>query len=125
MTSAFSSGEMVRGILQSNDISTAAPVVLYNQQSGAARSLATGEVLVIYAILVSNGDTARVITIFDDVDGDGVVDTGETIFQQSMGAAVLSGFTYERGFPLSRVPKAKASGASANTSITIIGEIVR
>lgn len=116
---------MVRGILQSNDISTAAPVVLYNQQSGAARSLATGEVLVIYAILVSNGDTARIITIFDDVDGDGVVDTGETIFQQSMGAAVLSGFTYERGFPLSRVPKAKASGASANTSITIIGEIVR
>ena len=125
MTSAFASGEMVRGILQSGDITTAAPVVLYDQATGAAVTLATGNVFVIYAILVSNGDSASVITIFDDADGDGVVDTGETIFKQSMAANVLSGFTFERGFGLTRVPKAKASAASANTSITILGEVIK
>lgn len=120
-------GRSVRGILNSDDISTAAPVVLYDNPTPgtapAAYTMQPGDILIVYLISVSNGATAGTIEVFDDADADGAVDAGETLFKKAYVAGESGGLALVRGFPLTRVPKVKASAGSVGTSVVIYGEV--
>lgn len=120
----FAPGRPVKGLLISNDISTTAPLALYDANTSAAVTFSPGMTLVIYALSVNNGDTAAVVTVFDDADGDDAVDTGEPIFHKSMNAKEQAGFALVRGYPAVRLPKVKASASSANSAVFIWGELI-
>lgn len=119
-------GRPVKGILQSDDLSTATVITLYDISTQEALTFsATGPNprLILYLLSVSNGDSAAIVTVFDDKDADGTVDAGEPLFAKSMAAKDLGGFEYKRGIALLRIPKVKASGASANTTVIFFGEL--
>lgn len=120
----FASGRFVKANLLSSDLQTAAPVVLYDANTSEAITFTPGMTFVMYALTVNNGDSAAIVTVFDDVDGDAAVDTGEHIFHKSMNAKEQAGFALVRGFPAIRLPKVKASAASANTAVHIYGELL-
>lgn len=116
-------GRQVKGILNSDDLSTAAPVIWYDAATHAVFTLGTNDRVIIYMIAVSNGGTAVTVEVFDDKDGDGVVDAGEPLFQKNMGINELAGYAYTRGLAIERTPKVKASAASAGTKILILADV--
>lgn len=124
MSDVHAPGTPTKGILNTDDASTAAPVILYDIVSQAVVTIGTGKIFVVYLISISNGDSAAVVEVFDDLDADGAVDAGETLFKKSMNAKEQAGMAYVRGIPLKRAPKVKASASSANTSVVIYGDIL-
>lgn len=119
-------GKPVKGIIQTGDLSTAASFTLYDISTQEALTFSSTGInprLILYLLSVSNGDTAAVVTVFDDKNGDGNVDAGEPLWAKSMAAKDLGGFEYKRGIALLRIPKVKASGASANTTVIFFGEL--
>jgi hypothetical protein len=115
----------MRGILNSNDMTTGAPVILYDNVTQEVITLSGNDIFVIYLISVCNGDSAAVVEVFDDKDADLASDPGETLFKKSMNAKEQAGLAYTRGFAISRAPVAKASAASANSSVIVYGDLQR
>lgn len=121
--SNFAAGKQVRLILNSDDLTTAAPLVIYDMVTQDVITLGANQRLIIYVVSIANGDTAALIEAFDDKDASGSSNAGETLFKLSMNAKSQAGYAYTRGFALTRVPKVKASAASANTSVIMLGDI--
>lgn len=116
-------GRAVRGLIQSADFTTAVAFTLYDQTTQAVVTLGDGDRLILYAIIVDVGADVRV-QVFDDLDGGGTVAAGELLFSSLAGTAGdPDDFVYLRGVALTRVPKAKASVASAGGTVIIYGEI--
>lgn len=118
-----SPGRQIKGILESGDLSTAAPVVWYDAATQEVFTPAASNRIIIYLISVSNGDSAAIVQVFDDLDADGTVDAGEQLFGKSMNAKEQAGFAYVRGLAIKRTPKVIASGASANTKVMILADV--
>lgn len=123
-------GEYFRVYLASNDLTTAADLVILDRD-GNPRPLAAGERPVIEFLGINNGGTAAVITIFQDNNGGGTLDAGEELYRTNL-LANAQGFM--DAFPLlgkkaasatNGKLKAVASAASANTTIIATGTILK
>lgn len=121
--STHAGGREVRGLIISDDISTAVAFTLYDQATQDTVTMRSQDRLIVYMVAIHNGDSAAVVQVFDDKDGDAAVDAGEQLFGGSMNAKALEGYESKRGIALLRIPKAIASGASANTKIFLYGEV--
>ncbi len=124
MDSIHAAGRQIKGIITA-DIATVQTFTLYDIATQEVITLVPGDILSIYLIMVNNGDTAAIVTVFDDLDGDGAVDAGEQLFAKSMNAKEQAGFAYTRGFGVKRTPKALGSVTSANSFLEFFGEIIQ
>lgn len=126
-------GEEVRGFLASDDLTTATEVTLrgINYVAAAPRVLAVGERLVIDTVVLANGATASVITLFQDQNDDGTVDAGEELISASL--PINGALTPNLGTPIicrqvaasvGGKVKAKATAASVGSRIFFTGRIV-
>lgn len=119
----YASGRTTKGYIAADDFQTAQAVTLYDVATQEVVTIDVNQIFVIYLISVSNGDTDAVITVFDDADGDGNVDTAEILFKKSMASKEQAGYAWVRGMGVKRAPKIKASAASANSFVLILGEV--
>lgn len=127
-------GEYVSGFLASDDLTTATEVQLrgLNFDGSTYRVLAVGERLVVDSVSLNNGASAAIVTLFQDENGDGTVNTGEELASASLAAS--SQFTPHLESPLicntvtatvQGKVKAKASAASIGSRIMFTGRIIR
>lgn len=123
------SGVYFRAFLSSSDLTTAAPLVLLDRD-GNTITLTLGQRPIFNSIVFNNGGTASIITLFQDANGDGVVDAGESLYAANLPANAQSpGYFGEVGLHGKRLPaangllKVKASAASANTTVIVTGII--
>ena len=129
-------GEEVRGFLASDDLTTAAEVVLRGINYNAAdstpeRVLVAGERLVIDSVVLGNGATDAVITLFQDQNDDGPVDAGEELISAALlGSTALSPNLHtpivcrQVASGVGGKIKAKASAGSEGTRIFFTGRII-
>lgn len=120
---SFARGEPVHAELQSADVSTAAPVVLYNAQ-GTARTLAATERLLVWSVMIAS---AAAVTV-DVYGGTGAsAAAGERIATGYMAVNSNQGVQHS-GLPFACksgiTPKVKASGVG-NVTVILLGEIIK
>lgn len=119
------SGDLLQSYLASDDLTTAVEVVL-KDLAGNAVVLGSGERLWLTDVILNNGATASVITIFQDANGDGNVTAGEEIYRAACAVNSTNPATSLRS-PIAtrranataanRKIKAKASAASVGTTV--------
>lgn len=114
------SGRSLRGILTSNDVTSPTPIPMYDSATGAVYTIQPNDVLVLYALMVNNGDSDNIVTIFSDINNDNTVSAGEFIWGKSMLAFQDAGFVYPRGLTLPKSVPVKAVCSSASTNLRII-----
>lgn len=126
----FPEGKSVIGRL----INTAAGTVqgiAFTDVNGNTHTFATGERLIIDTIVINNRATAKDLTIFQDGDGDGAVDSGEELATATFAAAGNANYVYEKGLASKRINAAATNTfkalASATGAIDVIitGEVVK
>jgi hypothetical protein len=128
-------GRKVQGFLATDDASTAVEVKLRDINFDGTNfvSLTVGQRLAIDTVVIANGDTAAVVTLFHDANDNGTVDTGDEILSASLGAKAQLVPNLGTQFVCRRVAasgvtsgkiKIKASAASANTRVYFSGTIV-
>lgn len=118
-------GETVGIEFTSADASTAAAVTL-KDATGATRTLAANEILLIDTLTCGQAAAVLLVTVISDNDADGNIDAGERLaaFAVGNGASMFEagpeGQAVKQGF----TPKVKASGAG-QVDITGSGRIVK
>ena len=116
-------GRPVKCVINTNDASSVQTFTVYDVATQEVITFGTNDIFVLYLLSISNGDSAVVASVFDDLDGAGDADNSDTLFKKSMNAKEQAGFAYTRGLPLKRIPKFLASTSSANTSVVLYGDI--
>lgn len=119
-------GRFCRFAVGSDDFSTPAAVVIYDEDGGTITLTGTQR-LVIHTLVVDNGGTARVVTLFDDADAGGDADAAEILWRGAMAANQHDPVNYEHGLLCGkgRAPKVLAAGASTGSFVSGTGEITR
>lgn len=128
----FPDGQYVRGYLATNDLTTAAAIPLFDA-NGASVTLQKGQRLLVDELLIANGATASIITVFGDTNGNGTLDAGEELVSVSLGVNLQTALPSASGTIANRqigataaINKllAVASAASVGTRIVLVGRIV-
>ena len=118
-------GSQFRIVFSSADVTTAAAITLFDCD-GTSRALAATERFIIDHIQMNKASGTTIVRLFDDIDADGVIDTGELLisFSTITGAPFVASFDQE-GMPCGkgRLPKVIASAAGL-VEVTGTGHIV-
>lgn len=126
-------GEEVSGFLATDDATTAVEVKLrpINFDGTVFRVLAAGERLIIDTIYIGNGATAAIVTLFQDRNDDGTVNTGDEIISGSCAISGAIAPNINTPVILNQVSSAnvgkiklKSTAASVGTRVLITGRIV-
>jgi hypothetical protein len=132
MDNQFPTGMYVRGYIASDDLRTATPIPLFDADgiSVSPANYLTRR-MIIDNLLLANGGTSSVITVFADTDGNGSLASGEELVSVSLpanGQVVfpVAGALASRKFAASNVNTLYVvqSVASAATRITLVGRII-
>lgn len=128
--SYYPPGTRVYGRITDTDVSTAAALVFKNDD-GTTITVGSGERLIIQEIHFNNRATAKVLTVFQDDDGDDALDTGEELWQASFAAAGPAEVQFARGLACRRGNAAGTNNlfafasAAGNVDVLVIGEIIK
>ena len=119
-------GEQVRLVFNSTDTTVAAAISLVDAE-GTPRSLAVTERLVLVTIVINAQTTVVGFDFFDDINGDGNVETAGRLWSKNSATGVPQFAMYPgEGMPCGkgRLPKVKGSAAGI-VDITGIGYIIK
>lgn len=118
-------GEPIQFELTSSDVTTAAALSLRNA-GGASRTLASDERVILQTVNVYAASGVGTVSVFDDADGDSVVDAGELLLRVGEGFTNVPFLGTDGGTSSGkgRTPKVKAASAGA-VAVTGIGAIVK
>lgn len=124
--SFLTAGKYVRGFLGSDtlNVDTAIPLLDAN---GATVTLGAKDRLVILELLLTNGATASVVTVYSDANGSSTYNAGEEFLVANLAANEAINFPAAKGFVMGRqggAPRAIASAASVGTKINLVGVII-
>lgn len=128
----FPSGETFRSYNASDTFSTVADIAFLDRD-GVARLIATGERVIIGDIVINNGATASIYTIFQDANGDGLVTAGDQLFRVALpidGQAVVNFAACLNARPkvstvANGIIKVIASAGSVGSTVILAGIITK